>query len=124
MSIKKPHRIHLDLLSGRAHGVFADFWFRYIGYCLVVAVIYGAVDLTDSDILVGIKWLSILALWGWLRYQAERLFFYIWPETEPDWGYRPKKWQLVVTNTLVLPLVAVAFIVGIEFAEIVLHFKA
>ena len=124
MGDEKPHKIHLDLLAGKVQGAFGEFWFKYVGYCLLVATVYTASKLASSTLLNIVSWLSLLALYGWLRYQVERFFFYLWPETEPKWGYKPKQWQLFVANILILPMVFLAVAFGVKFAEIILGFKS
>jgi hypothetical protein len=124
MGESKPHRFHLDLLSGKAYGAMAEFWFKYVGYCLIVAGVMAVSDIGGSLLILAIKWLSIFSLYAWLRRQVEIAFIYFWPELEPEWGCSPNMKRLLFANTLALPLVVLGYSVGLKAAEIIIQLKA
>lgn len=114
----EPHRIHLEILNGQLYARLAEFWLKYVGYSSLAAGITIAEQLESSWLLSAARWLSYLAIYLWLNYVVDSLFFYTWPDLNLRWGSRkPKKWHLIISNVFSLPLVFLAIIFAIKLSE-------
>lgn len=113
----EPHKIHLELLSGKFGARIAEFWFKFIGYSAIAAGVSVAQATHESWLLSSAKWLSYAAIYLWLKYEIEKVFFYMRPDLEPEWGYSPTTWHLYISNSLNLPLLFLAYYFGVQVSE-------
>lgn len=121
------HKYIIDQITGKFGSGVGEFWFKFIGYVLIVSLFHAANDLSSSLVIAATKWMSYLALYLWLKYEVEKAFYYVWPNLELRHGVerqnRAKDWQYIVANGLALMIVVFILGIGLKLSEVILELK-
>ena len=91
------------LARGELHAIFAEAWFKFLGFVAVTTVFHAAAIKSGHIVLVIFKWACYLLLAMWTNFKIDQAIWTFFPSVDPtSFNTKPRLFPLSVFLSVML----------------------
>lgn len=99
--------------TGEAHARFAEYWFAFLGYVALLAVLHAVYLKTDHMLLLALEIFSYVLLFRWVEYRLARFITFNFPTADATKRSKVRLHHVTISigaASTITPLVAIGVI--------------